>query len=480
MVSAQSVPETTDNPSCVVCGRPFPPQKTGRPRRYCDRVCAKAARTVAALPQSSQGPSHTPAPGRRGAEARGQGRRIEQASSEVLDPPADASGDFRTWYYANFASTPGQDPIRARRKLRYRLRHLLREVTTINRCKGCGWEPIANGIAVKVGSKDGHTSAGFGGLETCGRIWLCPVCAAKIRVRRGDQIAEGVARHMDNGGAAWFLTITLPHEKGDALKDSFDALTQAWRYVKTGRAYQTEKKWFGILGEIKAVEVTHGENGWHPHAHILVLTTRSLEFDEFCAWAARLDARWAKGLAKVGWPTGKPGVRLKLVPVEKGKGIAAYVAKVQEKGLGNEIARADMKDARDTNRTPFGILADFGNHALADDVELWWEYEQATAGRSAIRWSPGLWAKLMPDTEEKSDEEIAAEDEGSAAVAYLAPWTWRRIRAIPGADTAILEAVENDGWEGLLRCLIRYRIGAQGVYTPEEWSTPNEVELEPL
>ena len=202
MISAPPVPETTDNPSCVVCGRPFPAKKTGRPRRYCDRVCARAARTVSASPQNSEGPSHTPAPGRRGAEARGQGRRIEQASSEVLDPSTDAVSEFRTWYYANFASIPGQDPIRARRKLRYRLRHLLRDVTTINRCKGCGWEPIANGIAVKVGSKDGHTSAGFGGLETCGRIWLCPVCAAKIRVRRGDQIAEGVARHMDNGGSA--------------------------------------------------------------------------------------------------------------------------------------------------------------------------------------------------------------------------------------------------------------------------------------
>nr|WP_192963054.1 protein rep [Nocardia sp. 107] len=331
-----------------------------------------------------------------------------------------------------------------------------------------------------MGTKDGRNTAGFGGLETCGRIWLCPVCSAKIRVRRGDQIAEGVGRHIDGGGSAWFLTITLPHEKGDALKDSFDALTQAWRYVKTGRAYQDEKKWFGILGEIKAVEVTHGDNGWHPHAHILILTSRNLEFDEFCSWVARLDARWAKGLAKVGWSTGRPGIRLVLVPVEKGKGIAAYVAKVQEKGLGNEIARADMKDARPGNRTPFGILADFGNHALADDVELWWEYEQATAGRSAIRWSPGLWAKLMPDADDLSDEEIAAEDEGSAAIAYLAPWTWRRIRTIPGAEIAILEAVERSGWEGLLRVLIRYRVSAAGVYTPEEWATPNEVELEPL
>uniref|UniRef100_UPI0015EE70E6 hypothetical protein n=1 Tax=Nocardia gipuzkoensis TaxID=2749991 RepID=UPI0015EE70E6 len=41
------------------------------------------------------------------------------------------------------------------------------------------------------------------------------------RVRRGDQIAEAVGRHLDGGGTAWFVTVTLPHEKGDALADSF-------------------------------------------------------------------------------------------------------------------------------------------------------------------------------------------------------------------------------------------------------------------
>lgn len=347
----------------------------------------------------------------------------------------------------------------------------------IDRCKLCGWEPLGGGVVVKVGQKDGRNSAGFGGLETCGRVWLCPVCAAKVRVRRGDQIAEGVGRHLDNGGAAWFVTITLPHEKGDALKDSFDALTKAWRHVKTGRAYQRDKKDFGILGDIKAVEVTHGANGWHPHAHVLILTARPLEFDEMCAWYARLDARWAAGLRKVGWPQGKAGVRLTMVPVEKGAGLAAYLTKVQEKGVGNELARADMKNATEGNRTPFAILADFGNTGLADDLDLWWEYEQATIGRSAIRWSPGLWAKLMPDQDQETDEEIAAEEHDGESIAVLAKHTWFRIRSIPGAETDVLEAVEADGWSGLIRTLLRYRIGLDGVYTPDEWATPGAVEL---
>jgi hypothetical protein len=244
--------------SCVVCGAEFPVQKMGRPRRYCNRACAKnAGRRVSSNNQASlqtARPAEHPGPEAGGVFVAGQGL----SENDARDPLEDVSADFRTWYYANFASPAGQDPISARRKLRYRLRHLLREVTTVDRCRGCGREPIANGIQIRVSVNNGRTTAGYGGLETCGRIWLCPVCASKIRVRRGDQIAEAVARHIDGGGAAWFITITLPHEKGDALKDSFDALTKAWQYVKNGKRHQEDKKNFGILGDIKAVEVTHG------------------------------------------------------------------------------------------------------------------------------------------------------------------------------------------------------------------------------
>lgn len=481
MVAHQADSSTSSTPCCVACGSELPAGRNpGNARKYCNAACRKKAFTGKTPGQPSSGlpAGGMPRSDRGGDRSEGLGHPAQRGlpgGGEALEDPA---GEMRSWYYANFASTPGQDPISTRRRLRYRLRQLLREVTKVERCKGCGWEPIANGIQIRTSVKDGRMTAGFGGLETCGRIWLCPVCSAKIRVRRGDQIAEGVARHMENDGSAWFLTVTLSHEHGDALAETFEILTKAWRYVKTGRAYQEDKKRFGIIGDIKAVECTHGCNGWHPHAHILILTSRNLEFDEMCAWAGRLDARWAKGLVRQGWPAGKPGIRTKLLPVEKGAGIAAYVAKVQEKGLGNEIARADMKDATEGNRTPFAILADFGNTGLVDDLELWWEYEAATAGRSAIRWSPGLWKLLMPDQEFGTEEEIAAEEmEGSIVLAVMAPWTWRRIRIIPGAEIAVLEAVETEGWSGLLRVLLRYRIGVQGVYTPEEWATPGAVEI---
>ncbi|MEU4843287.1 hypothetical protein AB0F99_34150, partial [Nocardia testacea] len=236
------------------------------------------------MPPESNQAHHAPSPDRAGGRREGERAPETQPVPDPADAPDEPSGSFRSWYYANFASTPGQDPISARRKLRFRLRSLLREVTTVTRCKGCGWDPLGGGIYVKTSTTTGDgdtpptTTAGFGGLETCGRIWLCPVCSAKIRVRRGDEAAEGIGRHLDNGGGAYFCTVTASHSIDDPLATTFQVVTQAWRYLKTGRAYQTEKKRYGIVGDIKAVEVTHGENGWHPHMHVVILTERPLEF----------------------------------------------------------------------------------------------------------------------------------------------------------------------------------------------------------
>ena len=493
MVRHQAGKDAGTCSNCVACGTEIFTAGTGRPRRYCTDACRKRAKRGS--DQALSGNSSTPSGEGAGGTQEPPTPSLSQTSSTATsfesgygpesvseNEPEGVSGHAQPWYYAKFASPPGQDPISSRRRLRYRLRHLLREVSTVDRCKACGYEPIAGGIVIKMStSRQGLTSAGFGGLETCGRIWLCPVCAAKIRVRRGDEVAEGVGRHIIGGGGAYFVTATLPHEHGDALAASLGVLTKTWRHLTNGKRYQSEKERFGILGTIKAIEVTHGRNGWHPHIHAVILTSRILEIPELGDWYGRMDGRWALGLVRNGWNAGKQPYRFKLLPVDVSNGsnrLAAYVTKVQDSGLGNELARADMKSGRKSSRTPFEILADFGNDALADDLELWWEYEKATAGRSAIRWSKGLRALLLPDQDEQTDEEVAAEEHDGESIAVLARNLWHHIRQIPGAEVAVLEAVETAGFDGLIRTLMRYRLDASEAYRPEEWATPGAVEID--
>lgn len=487
MVATESAAPSSELSSCVACGTTLSVRTTGRPRRYCDERCRKRAGRSpdrdSSLPTSGLPGGGMPTSDRDGVLSEGVGHPgFAGVCPSPGRPDKTAGQEFPdnspSRYYAKFASAPGQDGFFERKVRRGRLLHLLREVTTVDRCKGCGWEPLGQAVVLKAGSRDGRNTAGFGGLERCGRIWLCPECAAKIRLRRGEEIAEAISRHLDGGGGAYFWTVAIPHEHGDKLKVVFGALADMLRIIKRGRPHQRDKKRYGILGEIKAVEVTHGRNGWHPHAHILVVTDRVLSFDEWTAWAGSLDLRVADALRKVGWDPGLSGIRSTVKPVDKGAGLAAYLTKVQEKGLGNEIARADLKGGRKGGRTPFEILADFGEYGLADDLELWWEYEKATAGRSAIRWNKGLRALLLPDVEQKTDDEIAAEDEGSDAVAHVTLPVWNRIRRDPDIRLACEFAAAEYGWDGLLRVLIAYRISPDGVYTPEQWATANEVDLD--
>src|SRR5690606_18555305 len=228
--------------------------------------------------------------------------------------------------------------------------------------------------------------------------WLCPVCSAKIRARRGDEIAEGAGRWIAQGGGVYFVTATLPHDQGDALSASLGVLRACWRALLTGKASSQDRKRYGLVGTIRAIEVTHGRNGWHPHVHALLLTRTALDVHQLCEWFHRLDGRWASALRRNGWDAGRQGIRLRfdLVNRSTAANLAAYVTKVQEGGgLGNEIARADLKRGRAASRTPFQILADFGTWGARDDLDLWLEYERATARVHALQWSRGLRAQLL-------------------------------------------------------------------------------------
>ena len=68
-----------------------------------------------------------------------------------------------------------------------------------------------------IENRDGTRSAAYGGLKTCGSVWCCPVCAAKVATRRADDLAT-VMRAVDElGGSAFLLTLTMRHDRGDRL-----------------------------------------------------------------------------------------------------------------------------------------------------------------------------------------------------------------------------------------------------------------------
>jgi hypothetical protein len=397
-----------------------------------------------------------------------------------------AAAECSTWYLANFVPTAGQQGSTERRTSRWGLRGLNRQdgVSALRRPAQCGLPIGNNPVKVKQRADDGGSH--FSGVETCASVWACPVCAASIRNHRAEEITRGLGRHIGTGGGALLVTLTLPHQAGDALAATVALVSDGFRALQRGRAYAAERNRYGILGHIRAFEVTHSPaNGWHPHLHVVVVTAGRLKKGAAEEIEQAWQTRWNRWLVRCGWPESAAGIGVRVDRIRRGAdAVAVYVAKLQEgkeprkSNVANEMTRADLKRARQGSRVPFEILADFGNDGSADDLDLWHEYQRATKGRSAIRWSRGLRALLLPDEDELTDEEITEEEVGGDVVAVIAPALYRAIARRPYGEAYLTVAAERGGLDGIRRYVRALGMNAGGVHPPE--ALTNWAELQQL
>jgi hypothetical protein len=266
------------------------------------------------------------------------------------------------------------------------------DADTPERQRNCGAVPL--GSQVEIRRKDG--GAYYCGVETCGNVWLCPVCSAKIRHRRTDELRAALAAWEAEGHAASLVTITVPHDLSDPLIRLVDAERSAWKKVTAGAAWQRLKRRLGIAGHMIALEFTWGEDhGWHPHYHVLLVHERDLEADAIAAVHRHFHSRLAASCRdyRLREPDPLHGVRID--PNVSGTATGAYIAKGGEWTPAEEVARGDLKTGRANSRTPFQILADHYQTGDLNDRHLWREYSRVTRGLAAVRWSRGLRAVVL-------------------------------------------------------------------------------------
>jgi len=369
--------------------------------------------------------------------------------------------------------TDDPDKIRqGRRGDRFALREVLWKITTLDRVRKCGRTTMTPDGRVAVVENAGVLH--WSGYCLCGSIWACPVCSAKIRYRRADEISRAVAEHLRQGGSGWMITLTGRHKVTADFANLFDAVAKGWKSLMTGRAWAGDPK-RGVLGEkdhlrvrgwIRSLEVTYGSrNGFHPHLHVVLLLD-AVPVDE--SWEVSAGAlahavlrwrkTWGKWMAKHGYePTEEHGVTWS--KVLDGEGAGQYVAKLQEGGgLGNELARGDMKKGRFGTLSMFEVLDYLRRTGDAAAVPIWQEYEAGTFGRKAITWSRGLRADLLQDDPEQSDEEVAEEEIGGQIWMMFSAEMQKAIRDHK-LQSKILDVGENGGFLELVELLASYRIG---------------------
>jgi len=336
-----------------------------------------------------------------------------------------------------------------------------------HRLEGCCVRPLPGGWGVDVVRNPNTNSAHFVGLEQCSRVWLCPVCAQRITNQRRKELSFALAAAKQKGWTAVLVTYTLSHRADDLLVNSVDALQRSLRGFKSGRAWQEVKHEYGVQGGIKSLEITYGENGWHPHIHELMFLDVPADRVNIPGFKNWLADRWLAMLAKNGFSASwERGLDVRTADSE----IASYIAKWGHEpkelswGAEHEIAKAPNKKAHRDGLTPFQLLeAVSGGDARAR--VLFQEYARCMEGKRQLVWSPGLRALLeMPD--ELPDEQLPLFDtsEENYTILELSKEEWRRC-AIYELQAVLLK-LAGEGDTAMLRVVLESRHIRGEVYDP--------------
>lgn len=329
---------------------------------------------------------------------------------------------------AKFASPPPLSSLATR----YMLQAAAREMLPAERIAKCLRLPTGSRIYVLYSAavRAGH----FGGLQTCGSIWMCPVCAVKISERRRVELQTALSAY---DGVVALATFTLQHDRSQALPDLLTGFLDSFRSVRSGAPWQRIADRHGVVGAIRALEVTHGKNGWHPHIHVLFFLAAGADV---AAFGEVLRSRWLALLAARGLSASALGFDIQVA----NDAVGDYVAKFGSQWTAaHELTKSHVKRGRDGNRSVVQLLTDYAYGDLQAGA-IWSEYARHFKGKKHLVWSTGLRARLISEPEQ-SDEELAARmDQDSIILASLSFQQWRVVLANDARSDLLAVASSGD------------------------------------
>ena len=265
-----------------------------------------------------------------------------------------------------------------------------------------------------------------------------------------------MAWHVDAGAGvegAQLLTLTVRHRYGDELAALRQGVANAWTRFINGAPWKLFRERVGFVGFIRALEVTHGGNGWHPHLHVVLLVQDGAALAAELAW---LSERWqacvVRELGAAAEPDAAHGVDLR--PCYR----ADYLAK-----LGLEVTAPSGKGGRGGNRTPWQIAADLcalphahdarSAEEIADDraqdAYLWTTWCEDMRGARMLTWSRGLRETAGLGKEVADEDLVEGEGPNDRTVAMVPAAVWDRVRKVSGLAAQVLAVAETEGAVGV-------------------------------
>jgi len=259
----------------------------------------------------------------------------------------------------------------------------------------------------------------YEGLQTCGSVWACPCCGARISEARRDEMNQLLAWARAQGYRVMMLTLTARHGRDDDLAELLERMKDAKQRWARHRSYRRIKP--DMVGSVTATEVTGGgAHGWHPHFHVIAIMDSDQDLMPLRdAWLASLRGAGLDGAGAA-------------FQAQGANAAGSYIAKW---GAAEELALSRHKKGR-AGRTPAQLLA-----ASCDDEDraagrLWAEYAQVFHGRRQLVWSRGL--KALAGVGEVDDEDAARDQQQDGQIetarANIPHQVWRDDVAARRAD----------------------------------------------
>lgn len=358
---------------------------------------------------------------------------------------------------------PDFDVIRANRALRYEMQATARKLMLLDsgasgkltlaqlnkshRVTKCRMVRVANYVSVHKSPQ--FETCFYGGLALCGSVWGCPVCAAKIQERRRAEVSIAINSAYASDLQCSMITLTAPHYIFDTCSDLLVKQSKALKSLRGSRAYRDLLLSVGYVGLIRALEVVHGGNGWHPHTHEIwfhkPLSDRAKQRFLSAVRALWFTACWKSDLI----PDDKiQAFKKHAVDIRFNCSCGDYLAKTADQsywGADSEITRTSLK-TKTKGSSPFALLAAANSDEPGSEKSgvLFVEYLKAFHGKRQLFWSKGMKDRFL--IEEKSDEALATEQtENAELIDLICPLGWELVR-LNNARTVILDLAETGGF----------------------------------
>lgn len=340
----------------------------------------------------------------------------------------------------------------------------------------CTCSRFRTGSTTQIVKSKTTNKAFFAGLMSCANSRTCPICSAKISERKANEMRTAFNIGRAEKLSISLFTLTAPHHSGDKIDELVPKISLALQHFWRGATAQRFKSRFGIIGNIRSFEIRHGDNGWHPHFHIIIFSKNDLPMtnrdskgrinkEQSQAWNDLL-ARWQKCCVRAGLSApNKYGM-----DIQNGAHAGEYISKfgsddeiLKTKSgksiswdMADEMTKGNTKTGRKGSSSPWDLLA------LSVDGEtkeikqanklLFLFYARAMQGVNLIRWSRGL-RNYFDLGAQATDEEILQQEEDKAdLLCHIQPYEWEyiiknKLRAL------VLQLAENGGADAIAQLL---------------------------